>query len=100
MGQPEEAATTINSKRARSKATPVTAAAINLDVILDERSREVFLEEERRFTLLRTHKWFERTKLYNHCGGELISLRDTLFPIPQSVIDANLTGTMPQNPGW
>ncbi len=29
-----------------------------------------------------------------------IAARDTLFPIPQSVIDANLTSPMPQNPGW
>jgi hypothetical protein len=33
-------------------------------------------------------------------GGELVSPRDTLFPIPQDVIDANLTRSMPQNPGW
>jgi len=100
LGDLAGAATTINVIRVRSKANPVTAAKINIDFILDERSRELFLEEERRFTLLRTHKWFERTKLYNHNGGDLISRRDTLFPIPQSVIDANLTEVMPQNPGW
>jgi len=50
--------------------------------------------------LLRTGKWFSRTKAFNHFGGENITLRDTLFPIPQSVIDANLTKPMPQNPGW
>ena len=73
---------------------------VNIDYILDERSRELFIEEERRMTLLRTHKWFERTQLYNKFGGERITLRDTIFPIPQDVIDANLTKPFPQNPGY
>ncbi len=100
MGQAGAAAQTINIVRARSKASPITAGDVTLDFILDERSRELFLEEERRFTLLRTQKWLERTAKYNFCGGELISGRDTLYPIPQSVIDANLTQPMPNNPGW
>jgi len=100
LGLPDDAATTINIIRARSNASAVTGANITLDFILDERSRELFLEEERRFTLIRTHKWFERTQLYNHNAGDKISRRDTLFPIPQSVIDANLTKPMPQNPGF
>jgi hypothetical protein len=50
--------------------------------------------------LLRTHKWFERTNANNHFGGENIVRRDTLFPIPQAVIDANITKAMPQNPGF
>lgn len=100
LGDPGDAATTINVIRERSKATPITEADVTLDFILDERSRELIIEEDRRFTLLRTNKWLERTALHNKFGGELISERDTLFPIPQDVIDANLTKTMPQNPGW
>ena len=100
LGQPDAAAITINTIRERSNATPVTGTDVDIDFILDERSRELYSEEERRGTLLRTHKWFERTQLYNKFGGEKITLRDTLFPIPQDVIDANLTKPMPQNPGW
>lgn len=100
LNKPADAATTINAIRARSHATPIQASSVTLDFILDERSRELFYEEERRMTLLRTNKWFERTKLYNLFGGEKITLRDTLFPIPQDVIDANLTKPFPQNPGW
>ena len=100
LGQPGNAATTINAIRERSNATPITGADITLDFILDERSRELYGEEDRRGTLLRTHKWFERTQLYNKFGGEKITLRDTLFPIPQDVIDANLTKPFPQNPGF
>jgi hypothetical protein len=100
LGLIPEATATINVLRNRAHATPATAAQMSIDYILDERSRELFLEEQRRYTLLRTHKWFERTKAHNHFGGENITLRDTLFPIPQSVIDANITKPMPQNPGF
>ena len=100
LGLPDDAAITINAIRERSNATPIVGADVTLDFILDERSRELMLEEDRRFTLLRTHKWLERTRLYNKFGGEFIVERDTLFPVPQDVIDGNLTRPMTQNPGW
>ena len=94
------AAETINIIRRRSNASDISSGDINIDFILDERSRELVMEEQRRYTLLRTGKWLERTEMYNHNGGANITERDKLFPIPQSVIDANLTKTMPQNPGY
>jgi hypothetical protein len=99
-GQPGLAAETINILRRRANASEITAGDVTLDFILDERSPELILEEHRRYTLLRTNKWLERTRLYNKNGGNNIADRDTLFPIPQIVIDANLTQPMPQNPGW
>lgn len=71
-----------------------------MDFILDERSRELITEEHRRYTLLRTGKWLERVKAHNFRGGQTATARDTLYPIPQIVIDANLTKPMPQNPGF
>lgn len=100
LGRPQDAANTLNIIRRRSNASEISASQVNIDFILDERSRELFLEEHRRWTLLRTRKWLERTKAYNNNGGAHIAPRDTLYPIPQSVIDANLTKPMPQNPGW
>jgi len=94
------AATTINVLRARAKATPITAAQVTADFILDERSRELLTEEHRRYALKRFGKWFERTQKYNLYAGKLITLRDTILPIPQSVIDANLGAVMTQNPGF
>lgn len=94
------AAATINLIRARANATPITAAQVTLDFILDERSRELISEEHRRYTLLRTGTWFTRTQVNNKYAGTKIALRDTLLPIPQSVIDANLTKVMPQNAGY
>lgn len=100
LGETTDAATTLNALRNRAKASPITAAQVNLDFILDERSRELVTEEHRRYTLLRTGTWFDRTKKYNINAGPVITLRDTIMPIPQSVIDANLTKTMPQNAGY
>ncbi|MDA0907804.1 MAG: RagB/SusD family nutrient uptake outer membrane protein [Bacteroidetes bacterium] len=100
LGQSEAAAESINIIRRRANATEITAADVDIDFILDERSRELVTEEHRRYTLLRTNKWLERTALHNARGGQFISERDRLFPIPQVVIDANLTEGMPQNPGY
>ena len=98
LGSQNDAAATINIIRRRSNASPVTGSQINIDFILDERSRELMAEEHRRYTLLRTGKWLERVRLYNKNGGQLATERELLFPIPQSVIDANLTEEMKQNP--
>lgn len=100
LGRIEDAANTINIIRRRSNASEIIADQVDIDFILDERSRELFLEEHRRWTLLRTGKFLERTMAYNNNGGQNLSPRDTLYPIPQSVIDANLTKEMPQNPGF
>lgn len=94
------AAATINIIRTRANATPITAAQVTLNFILDERSRELISEEHRRYTLLRTRTWFTRTQAGNRYASSRIALRDSLLPIPQSVIDANLTKKMPQNAGY
>lgn len=100
LNRPHDAANTINILRERAHARKIDASEVSLDFILDERSRELVLEEHRRYTLLRTGKWLERVKKYNKNGGQFVVERDLLFPIPQSVIDANLTKEMPQNPDY
>lgn len=98
------AATTINFLRDRAHAKQVSAADIDLDFILDERSRELLMEEHRRYTLLRFggETYYNRVKKYNFDleGCKNFTKRDTLFPIPQSVIDANIDLPMKNNPGW
>ena len=100
LGLPGDAATTLNVVRARSGASTVTAAQVTLAFILDERSRELVTEEERRYTLLRTGTWLARVKQYNPLAAPVVTLRDTLLPVPQAVIDANTGLRMPQNPGF
>ncbi len=99
LNDPGAAAITLNILRERSNATPITGADVDIDFILDERSRELLAEEQRRITLLRTGKWLERTRAYNNNGGETVRDIDVLFAIPQDVIDANLTSPMENNPG-
>lgn len=96
----DQAAETINVIRRRANADEITAADVDIDFILDERSRELITEEHRRYTLLRLGLWLERTKMYNAQAGPYITERDKLYPIPQSVIDANIDREFPQNPGY
>lgn len=100
LSDPGGAAITINALRNRAHATPIAAGDVSIGFILDERSRELFSEEHRRYTLIRTGTWFARTQQFNKFTGPKITLRDTLLPIPQAVIDANLTKPMTQNPGY
>jgi hypothetical protein len=108
LGNTTGAAQTINILRARANAAPINASQVTMDFIMDERSRELFSEEHRRYTLLRVRDpqnpnqpiWFRRTQQYNAIVGPLIQLRDTLLPIPQSVINANLGGVLSQNAGY
>jgi len=100
LGDLDNAKDAINALRERAHADPIATNQVTLDFILDERSRELFSEEERRYTLLRTDKWLERVKLHNKLAGSVVSDRDKLLPIPQNVIDANIDKAMPQNSGY
>src|SRR5690606_38548577 len=57
LGDTEAAAEALNTIRRRSNASEITPADVDLDFILDERTRELVAEEHRRWTLLRTGKW-------------------------------------------
>ena len=100
QGKLPEAANWINKVRERSHATPITGADVTIDFILDERSRELITEEHRRHALIRTGKLVERVQKYNDFAGPTIANAPHLFPIPQSVIDANTGRKMDQNPGY
>lgn len=97
------AAADINKVRARAKATPVSASAVNIDYLLDERARELYAEEFRHITLRRTGKLLERVRKY--CNNPIypgcnIQDYNVLFPIPQSQIDLNINAEIKNNPGY
>jgi len=95
------AAENINILRRRANAPEITTDDLTLDFILDERARELFSEEQRRYTLLRNDKWVERTNLYNNIASGIIDpSRDVLYPIPQSFVDSNLEVDIDNNPGY
>jgi len=101
FGDATKAAADINTVRARSSALPIAAAAVNIDYILDERGRELYGEELRTLTLCRLKLYNDRTKRFGYslCASSVdnSSLKNNLFPIPQSVIDANYMVLFPQN---
>ncbi len=101
-GDLTRAAKDINVVRNRAHAHPVVESEIDLDYILDERARELILEEPRRRTLCRVGKLVERVKKYNmnEETRSTISEKHNLYPIPQSAIDANFSVKLEQNPHY
>jgi len=99
-GDNASAAATLNTLRARSNASAITSAQVNMDFILDERGRELYAEEYRRYTLFRTGMFLKRVRAMNPQVANTVTDRDKLFPIPQSVIDLNTQAVMTQNPGY
>lgn len=108
LNNKELAAADINEVRGRAHAKPVEASRVDLDYILDERMRELGVEEKRRITLMRTGKLYERVMKHNPfyanpetCGDGIGMLEKyNLWPIPQSAIEANIGAKLDQNPGY
>ncbi|MFA0964971.1 RagB/SusD family nutrient uptake outer membrane protein [Roseivirga sp. BDSF3-8] len=110
-GNPGLAAQYINTLRRRA-AYPgmesnmeITAGEVDIDFILDERSRELAGEMKRWFDLKRTEKLVERVRLYNSIAAPNIQPFHRYRPIPQDQIDLAIDpttpdGRYPQNEGY
>lgn len=112
-GNSAEAATFVNIVRSRAAKTgasnvetaanrlamQVTPAQLDIDFILDERSRELLGENMRWLDLVRTGKLVERVKKYNPAGAAGIKPFHVLRPIPQEQIDRT-SSEFKQNPGY
>ena len=98
------AAADINVVRNRARATPVVAGDVTIDLILDERARELYMEEFRLSTLMRTGKLLDNIVKYNGWAkaNNITALNPKLnkMPIPRSVIESNTGAKMEQNPGY
>jgi hypothetical protein len=103
-GKLPEAATTLNTLRARSGASAISAGDVTLDFILDERARELLAEENRRLTLMRTGTLVQRVTALNpnSVQNPVTGLTDKalLLPIPQSEINLNKDAVLEQNTGY
>jgi hypothetical protein len=86
---------------AAAAAMTITPAEVNLDFILDERSREFYGEWQRWHDLVRTRSLVRRVKDWNPEAAPNIKDFHMLRPIPQSQIDRVTEGpAFPQNPNY
>lgn len=107
-GNSTSAAADINSIRNRANASHVQPSDVTIDYILDERMRELGLEEKRRLTLQRLGKLNERIMLSHppsningrQTNADDIQPHHELWPIPYSAIEANTDAVLEQNPGY
>lgn len=99
-GDAQKATDDVNVLRIRAGATPATAAEMNLDYILDERLRELYMEEFRAVTLTRLGKLYDRDKKYNPKSGLTIEPYHNLWPIPSTEITQNTGAVLEQNQGY
>jgi len=99
-GNTTQAANDINVVRSRAEAPLIDAEDVDIDYILDERARELYLEEQRLLTLTRLGKLVERTRRLNPAIGNGYADHNDLYPIPYSEIEKNLEAEIEQNPGY
>ncbi len=107
-GNLAKAADDINVVRSRAQAVNIQAGDVTEDFILDERSRELVVEEPRLRTLIRMGRLVDRVRKYNAkpsvsngpSSGTTIKDFNKFWPIPQKVIDANTDAAFEQNPGY
>lgn len=105
LGNRQSSADDINLLRERANCEyKVQNTDMSLDLILDERARELVYEESRWNTLLRMGGTVavDRIKKYAYWDYPRTTLNRVfnLWPIPQSVIDTNKDCKLEQNPGW
>jgi len=99
--QPDLAADDINMVRSRSNASLVSESEIDIDYILDERARELGVEEKRRLTLMRLDVIYDRVMRYNpFYVNEGMQPHYNLWPIPANEIEGNRGAVLTQNPGY
>ena len=94
-----KAAADINVVRARAHASAVLPEQVTLDYILDERMRELGVEEKRRLTLMRLGKLYDRVSRFNPYYDDIQPFHN-LFPIPQAEIERNREAVLTQNEGY
>jgi len=81
--------------------TTTTSSLCGMDLILEEYSRELYGDPRRWYDLVRTQQLVRRNQMYNPNGGANVQPYHARWPIPQSLINAVLSGpAYPQNNGY
>jgi hypothetical protein len=102
-GTMAEALTRFNALRQRAYGnTSGNVSSINLDLIIDERARELYWEGFRRTDLIRFNRFTTSTYLWPWKGGVQsgtgVSANLRIYPIPSNELGAN--ANISQNPGY
>ncbi|MEN9961543.1 MAG: hypothetical protein RL045_1797 [Bacteroidota bacterium] len=104
LGKQAESVAAINMVRVRAAAAGKTeqmkVTAVDMNLIMEERARELAGEQTRWMDLKRWNNLVERVKLYNVDGAVGVSDRHYVRPIPQKQVDLSENGGFPQNAGY
>ena len=108
QGKTKEATESVNIVRRRAAfsgkvaAMEITQAKMNMEMIFEERGRELAGEQIRWMDLKRWGNLVERVQKYNPQAAPNVKAIHLLRPIPQTQIDRTEGGTtaFPQNPGY
>lgn len=105
-GKTTEATAAINAVRRRAAypgketAMEITPAQLDMEMIMQERARELAGEQTRWMDLKRWGNLVERVKLYNPDAAANVKEIHNLRPIPQTQIDRTENAGFAQNPGF
>jgi len=104
LGKQAEAVAAINMVRVRAAAAGKTeqmkVTSVDMNLIMEERARELAGEQTRWMDLKRWNNLVERVKLYNTDGAVGVSDKHYVRPIPQKQVDLSENGGFPQNAGY
>jgi hypothetical protein len=101
-GDKSTALSYINQLRSRANAPQINSSDFNLDLVMDERARELYWEGLRRPDLIRDNKFVTSTYLWPFKAGAANGMATDdykkVFPIPEDVILVN--PNIKQNPNY
>ena len=104
LGKQAEAVAAINAVRVRAaaagKAENMKVTSVDMDLIMEERARELAGEQTRWMDLKRWGNLVERVKLYNSDAAANVADKHYVRPIPQKQVDLSENGGFPQNAGY
>ncbi len=104
LGKQTESVAAINAVRVRAaaagKAEEMKVTAVDMNLIMEERARELAGEQTRWMDLKRWGNLVERAKLYNVDAATNVADKHNVRPIPQKQVDLSENGGFPQNSGY